>query len=494
MMNSRDEQFHPERVEEQINQPGQIMPQSTGNAAPNVRMIQDLRTISTDYTQSGERVWSRLAERVAQQNEAPSTLGLRTRERFPQERTRMVQSHHTTDHSIGGTISRRVHLLAATLVAALLVGTLVIVLALGHNHQSNTVAARKTATATIAPVATATSSPAGSVVYTRSSDTGMNLFPSAAWSPDSKRIATLAVNLHSLQSQLQIWDATTGGDLLTVPLADNLNEVLWSPTGKYLALNNLQTIVIVDSQTGSIVNTINFNTTTASSPSVTGMSLLSSLMPHAGGSGFYSVAWTPDGTSLAVAVSYGTYGKVELMNPVTSAVNVTFSAHASTISTALSFSTDGQYLAVTYPNDSRIVVWKVSTQAIAFQQDDVQAETISWQPGTHHLARAVLFPASVQLWDITSKKLVKTYPGITSFVWSPDGKELATYTSHVYPNGLPNTKANQVVIIDATSGVQVALYTSQHLSIYAVSWSPDGRYLVSAEPGSTGNQILVWIA
>jgi WD40 repeat protein len=222
--------------------------------------------------------------------------------------------------------------------------------------------------------------------------------------------------------------------------------------------------------------------------------LLSSRMPYAGGVGFYSVAWAPDGTSLAVAVSYPSYGKVELINPATSAVNVTFNANASTIATALSFSTDGQYLAVSYPNDSRIVVWKVSTQAIAFQQDDVQAETISWQPRTHNLAREVLFPALIQLWDISSKKLVKTYPGVTSFTWSPDGKELATYTSLFDLNRLPKTKTGNVVIIDATSGAQVALYKSQHPSIDTVSWSPDGRYLASAEASSTGSQILVWVA
>jgi WD40 repeat protein len=149
-------------------------------------------------------------------------------------------------------------LIASLLVTAVLVSMMVTALVLSYNYQSNNVATGKTATGTIASATTTTSLPVGSVVYTRSSNTGTNVFPSVAWSPDSKRIATLVVNLNSQQAQVQIWDAITGGNLLTVPLADNLDEVLWSPTGKYLALNNLQTIVIIDAQTGSIVNTINF--------------------------------------------------------------------------------------------------------------------------------------------------------------------------------------------------------------------------------------------
>lgn len=493
-MNSRDEQFQPELVEEQITY------QSIENATPNVRMINDLRKISTDYTRSGERVWSRLAERVAQQNEPPKTLRSLTSERFHTGRSTYMQTDQipTQQARQPRRNPRRVFALAASLlVAAVLVGMMGTILTLSRNHQNNNLAAGKTATPTIKPTATATPLPAGSVVYTRSSTTGAKLSSSAAWSPDSKRIANVVASLQSLQ--LQIWDATTGGHLQTIPIPNDLYEILWSPTGKYLALDNLQTIVIVDIQKGSVVNTINFNTTTASRPSVTGQSPLSSLIPHGGGFGFYSVAWTPDGSSLAVAVSHITYGKVELLNPLTSAVQATFSTPTYPIGIAMAFSSDGQYLAVSYPNDSKVVVWKVSTQAVVFQQNDLQAETISWQPGTHNLARKVGFPVSVQLWNIDSKKLVKTYSGVTSFTWSPDGKELATYTTffdaHMPPHA--NIKTNQVVIIDANSGAQVALYKSQHPNIFAVSWSPDGRYLASnetADLNSTDNQILIWIA
>lgn len=496
-MSEHEDFYTPEHIDEQVD----ALLQAHGMPLRDQRLASDLRSIlqHTDKdANSLQRVLQKLMEGDTPTQQPGKSIPFADPYSQQQEQGRFVTMSETLERSTPAhhmkPVPRILSAFAAVLVTALLVGALVTILAFSHNHQGTRVASGQTVTATTTPVATATPLPAGSVVYTRSSSKGTNISPFVAWSPDSKRIATLVVNVASLKTQLQIWDATTGGDLQTVSLADDLNEVLWSPTGRYLALSNLQTIVIVDSQTGSIVNTINFNPATAASTSVTGQSLLSSRFPSAGGVGFYSVAWTPDGTSLAVAVSYGTSGKVELMNPVTSAVNVTFRANASTIATALVFSTDGQYLAVSYPNDSRIVVWKVSTQAIAFQQNDRQAETIAWQPGTHTLAREVLFPASVQLWDIGSKKLVKTYSGITSFIWSPDGKELAAYTSLAETNGRPNTKNDEVTILDAASGAQVVLYRSQHPNIYAVFWSPDGRYLASAESGSADNQILVWIA
>ena len=137
------------------------------------------------------------------------------------------------------------------------------------------------------------------------------------------------------------------------------------------------------------------------------------------------------------------------------------------------------------------MVWKVSTQAIAFQQNDYQVDTIAWQPGTHNLARALLFPAKTQVWDIRSQKLLKTYTNVTAFIWSPDGKELASYTP---PLSRPGQPANKVAIIDAASGAQVALYRGQHYSINSVSWSLDGRYIATGESSSIGDQILVWIA
>lgn len=72
--------------------------------------------------------------------------------RSSQGRMRMMQNQPPTDHSGSRKIFRRMSLLAATLVAALLVGMLVAALTLSHNHQSNIVATQQTATPTSAPI------------------------------------------------------------------------------------------------------------------------------------------------------------------------------------------------------------------------------------------------------------------------------------------------------------------------------------------------------
>jgi WD40 repeat protein len=494
MTNNHDEPFYPERVDEQIGQLSQIAPQSPHHTTSDMRMIQDLRTISTDYTRSGERVHSRLVTHMARRD-ATSSSGLQTHERFLQEGMRFMQTPYPTNDHAKGKIRKRISLIAATLVAALLVGLLVATLTLGHNHQRPSVATGQTPT----PTATATPVPPGTIVHTQSPMPGTSLGMSVAWSPDSTRIATLAFSARSEQEQLQIWDATTGGHLLNVPLDNSFDTILWSPAGKYLALSTLSTIEIIDSQSGKLVDTIPYNQPAIPQSAITGRSPLASLMPAGGGFGFYSMAWTPDGTSLAVNVSDITTGKVELINPVTGAVNKVFSARASSVGMSLAFSSDGQYLAAAYYNISRVVVWNVATKAVVFERDDFQVTDLAWQPGTHNLARAVLYPSEVQLWDIPANKLLKTYPGNNSFAWSPDGKELATYVSLMNEAFPPAKKqAGKITILKATSGGQVAVYTSQNKSIANVVWSPDGRYLASTEnnyvPGSTtlsDNRIII---
>lgn len=494
MANNHDEPFYPERIEEQLGQPSQNTPQSPHHTTPNMRMIQDLRTISTDYTRSGERVRSRLVAHMARRD-ATSSSGFQTRERFSQEGMRFMQTPYPTDDHAKGKIRKRISLIAATLVATLLVGLLVATLALGHNHQSPSVVAGHTPT----PTATATPVPPGTIVHTQSPAPGTSLGTSVAWSPDSTRMATLAFSTHSEQERLQIWDATTGVHLLNVPLDNSFDTILWSPTGKYLALSTLSTIEIIDSQSGKLVDTIPYNQPAIPQSAIPSQSSLASLMPAGGGFGFYSMAWTPDGTSLAVNVSDITTGKVELINPVTGAVNKVFSARATSVGMSLAFSSDGQYLAAAYSNVSRVVVWNVATKAVVFERDDFQVTDLAWQPGTHNLARAMLYPSEVQLWDIPANKLLKTYSGNNSFAWSPDGKELATYVSlmnEAFP--LAKKQAAKITVLNAASGSQVAVYTSQYTSVENVAWSPDGRYLASVEtnfsPGSTtpsANQIII---
>jgi uncharacterized protein with WD repeat len=406
-----------------------------------------------------------------------------------QERTRKMQYPRSTEQSTSKKRSHGLSLLAAVLVAGLLVGTLAVVMTLSHGQQSSQGTAGKKATATRVP--TPTPVPVGTVLYKQKSPAGTS-FSGMAWSPDGKRMAVSGIDQTTGKTRLSIWDAASGKNLVTIPLdMADLADVLWSPTGKYLSLDNLQIIVIVDSQTGAVVKTINYQAPTAFNTSGASQPWLSSDAPLGGGFGFYSVAWSPDGASLAVDVSNITWGKVVLLDPLTGAVKTTFSAQALPIGSSLAFSSDGKYLAVSYSNDSKVVVWSVATQQAVFVLGNAQSYTIAWQPGTDNLARSRF--TSVELWDVNAQKLLKTYKGISVFAWSPDGKELA-YTSlfNYYSPNRPKT--SKVTILDADTGAQVGLYTIQNEMILSASWSPDGRSIATSESLANSSQIVVWAA
>lgn len=417
--------------------------------------------------------------------------------KFSQGRIRMNQHTRAIDHPAGRKLARPLSLLAAVLVAGLLVGTLAMVLTLSHAQQTSQGGSGKKATATSVPTATPTSIPAGKVVHTQHAPAGMNFTPPLAWSPDGKHIATVAINLQTEKTQLRIWDATTGGNLLTASLTVNMYNVQWSPTGKYVELDNGQVIMIANSQTGTIVKTINYQNQAAFNVPGAGPSALASYVPLSSGYGIYAITWAPDGLSLAATISSPGSSKVVLLNSLTGAVNATIDQQSSIMADVLAFSSDGKYLAGSYTNESKVVVWNVATRQVVTQvAQGHQAFKLAWQPGTHHLAAGLLFPASVQLWDVDSQKLLKTYVGHAALAWSPDGKELALYKDLKDQFSGSHVKDNTVTIVNASTGAQVGLYTSQNknTTVYAVYWSPDGRYLASSEMKADTNLVVVWTA
>jgi outer membrane protein assembly factor BamB len=151
-MSSRDEHFQPETVEEQINDLAQINPQSEGLAASDAHMVKDLRHVYTSYTQSGERVWERLARHVTDETDVVSSTDLdevTTHEGNDPLANRRVQTWQSRYHgrsqqmksaanptdSPRHTILSRLALVAATLVAALLVSSLLWVFHMTRSSQ-----------------------------------------------------------------------------------------------------------------------------------------------------------------------------------------------------------------------------------------------------------------------------------------------------------------------------------------------------------------------
>src|SRR4029079_18654231 len=124
-----------------------------------------------------------------------------------------------------------------------------------------------------------------------------------------------------------------------------------------------------------------------------------------GGYGFFGSAWASDDATMAVTISYFTSTKVELLDPLTGAVKTTLTSPSGQLG-GLGFSSDGQYLLAS--EEQQLVVWRLSSKSIVYQQNLDEGHNVAWQRGTHNLAVAFLFPAKVQLWNIDSPKLGTT--------------------------------------------------------------------------------------
>jgi WD40 repeat protein len=236
---------------------------------------------------------------------------------------------------------------------------------------------------------------------------------------------------------------------------------------------------------------------------------LASNFPASGGFGYRSISWSPDGHSIAAAISFGASGAIQIWNTQTDTVASTFQVSGSYVVGSVAWSSDGKYLAAHAnnsqptdmanqpPMDDHVLVWNVSTRQLVFQHTDGLLggnAPVFWQPqsdnltfvGMTHSGRDYL--VTLEIWNVITGQQVKQFVrvGDTSMVWSPDGKDLA-YSGAV---GTGKNTVNAIIIIDASSGKQIYAYKAPPASVIMdgepLAWSPDGKYIVSAQGGGMG--------
>lgn len=531
--------FSPQHVDESLTSLFAAEPEAQTSMEPEARLVRDMQRLygpkRERYLRVLRRVETRLTERhfpIDEQPTAPLELGrqqipgkpaspggyytmnergqpaapsqagpARTYPLYPLQENGYPDGRRRPPRARSSQLWKRASVLVTALVTLALIGSMVIVL-----HTLNPGRISGPEGVTVTPSSSPTSTTRNPVVYTTPSDS--NFQHGLAWSPDGKRMAVLN------QENVQIWDATTGGHLLTIPASGEppVNDhMVWAPNGQWLAIVNNSAITIVDAQSGVLVHQFP-NSFLAESLPVSQGSYLSALLPASGGGvNISGLAWSPDSRLLAVTiVSINASARhFFILNVQTGAVVHRFPETASNWITVASWSSDGTYLAAVVlsvgsrSEEEMAWVWNIFTYQVVFQQKlgnfshVVQlGDQLVWQPHSDNLALAEgVGPgwdsSSIALWDVAHHRLIKRYTQANTnlLTWSPDGKYLAlvVQTIHVDMSQKPTkvTLEQEVIALDVKSGQRtVVLQQANATAIAVIAWSPDGKYIATGPYGT----------
>jgi WD40 repeat protein/serine/threonine protein kinase len=259
-------------------------------------------------------------------------------------------------------------------------------------------------------------------------------FTSVAFSPDGKRLASVA----AIKGDVKVWDAQTGKELVTIQIGQFSGQcVAFSPDGKRLVTGGrpdppewkVGIVQVWDAETGKELLTLKH------SLGVTG------------------VAFSPDGKHLvATSLSFSgweVHGGLKVWDAQTGEERLSVEGGAQCVA----YSPDGKRLA---------------TVAVVGEQGKDPRST-------------------VKVWNAeTGKEILSIQGGFfhsrstRSVVFSPDGKRLAGGSSE-----------NTVKVWDAEAGDELFTLKGHSAAVGGVSFSPDGSRLASASGDKT---VKVWDA
>ncbi len=183
--------------------------------------------------------------------------------------------------------------------------------------------------------------------------------------------------------------------------------------------------------------------------------------------GVHSVRFSPDGKWL---VSGGHDNTVRLWD-LRDKTSKTLRGHTDHVYRAI-FSPDGKYIASS-SDDRTVRIWSTAdaTQHRVLEGHEADVEELAYSPDGTTLASASE-DHTARIWDTTTGESSVLYHdhSVTGVVYDHSGARLAT-----------GSRAGDVRLFDVSSRQEIAHYRDHAGEVYAVSFSPDGRWLASVD-------------
>ena len=208
-------------------------------------------------------------------------------------------------------------------------------------------------------------------------------------------------------------------------------------------------------------------------------------LTHPGSDSAGSVAFSPDGKTLATGASSGPRASTYLWDVVTRRRTATLASPGNTRTYSVAFSPDGKTLAI--GNDNGTYLWEVAARRLIAILPEPGSPpqsvlSVAFSPNGKVLAALVLSyqgggnRGRVDLWNVATRHRIATLTGprkksfVQAMAFSPDGQTLAT-------GGIGRAYLWNV----ATRRLIATLTIPSSLGVTSLAFSPDGKTLAAAD-------------
>jgi WD40 repeat protein/class 3 adenylate cyclase len=315
-----------------------------------------------------------------------------------------------------------------------------------------------------------------------------------SFSPDGKYVLT-----GSLHGDVQLWDTKTCQEVRSfIGHTDPIFGEAFTPDYKYIVTSSAdKTVRIWDIATGQELRRLFFSSFVSEvAVSPDGKWILTSsrdgmvrlwafearpsypILNH--GVAVSALAFSPDGKSILTA---GDDGIARLWDAITGEKLRDFIGHTDTINYGAAFSPDGKSI-VTGSYDTTVRLWdaRIGEEVHQFVGDTVRILDVQFSPDGKSLLTAG--NDGVRLWDAQTGEKIRQFgelQGVYRATFSPDGKYVLSAAS-----GSDDGKAR---LWEASTGELIREYQSALGEMSAVNFSPDGKYII-ADGGD--NIVHIW--